>query len=459
MVTAIRRRELDLGTLLVPAVAAAAIALSAFLGYAAPSLGSSKAEVVVLVLIGVPVLSAIAQRPWGSVGVVAPSFLFAFGRPFGGLQAPLLMGLVTAVIAWAYWAGGAGRPRISIPATVAVAISAGACLLATYYDGRPLQQGFGLTLLWFSGLLLGTCVANQEQGRIALGLFALPLCALAGLEALGVNNFWPSLTGGSRYVDVSLRDAATRSQSTFGHPLIAGACLATIGALFLQGRSSRRFLLLLPIIAAVFTTVSRSALLGLAAAGTVAVLGELRVSARRAAALLLLLVVAVGAVLSIPSVKTSFESRVINTTEQQDVRETAFREFREQLEDDPGSLLIGQGFGSTKAQLEARGGINGLFAYDNQYVTGAREIGLLPMLATALLILWALAAAGPARRRAGLPVLIVPVVVMAFVDGGYWLSLSVVAGLALGYATAPPEARRRSASRAGRYPNRLASGQ
>ena len=101
-----------------------------------------------------------------------------------------------------------------------------ACGSAT--SGARKQDSLYIILTASAGLALGSTLLDDQarRGLVLLGA-ALGLVALA--EAVGFPNPWITVLGANRYQDLGNVAGAARASSSFGHPLIAGACLMMLG--------------------------------------------------------------------------------------------------------------------------------------------------------------------------------------------------------------------------------------
>ena len=203
-----------------------------------------------------------------------------------------------------------------------------------------------------AGLILGACVAQSDRAFLALALFMAPLALLAVAEIAGFHNPWPALVHSTQYVRLSDVAGAQRAQSMFGHPLIAGGIFAVMSALVVARPTTRFRLPLAALLAAgALATVSRSAILGLAAAAAVMIVLSSQHSRLRSISTIAV-VVAVGwtLVTTIPALHDSFIARVGNANAaNQDVRTYAISRVSHDLSSDPGGLLIGGGIGESCA--------------------------------------------------------------------------------------------------------------
>ena len=431
-------------------LAAGLLLLSLALGFAAASgLGTRLVAVVSvssLVIIGL-------RRRWGAAVCLAPVFLFPIttmtSLPASGpLKWRFILAFVSALFATCYWRAGARRPALNPWSLAAVGFLGIALLILGERTRTSIQISLSLPLYAYSGLIIGHCLVHPKATR-AVGYFVVPIAVLAILEAAGVHSLWANLVHANVYTSFAEASNASRSTATFGHPLIAGACLTATGLLLLTLRKRSTTILALVILLAAVTTVSRSTLL---AAGLGVLIFALQAGLHRirVIAIAIVLVIAViVAINSIPSLRTSFDNRVsgLNQTQlvqQQKVRNNSLSILHSDFDSDPSKIILGGGAGYSVKLLTERGGnAAGYDIFDNEYVTMLYDGGLIVVLIVLLLLATAAKRSSKLTRRQALPALAAIAVVMYFVDGMEWPSLSVAAWMAIGFFTAPALARRR----------------
>ncbi len=418
--------------LLVGAVAAAAVT-GAVVGIAP----NPRPVAMLIVLVGLACGAGWALRkPWGVVVPLAPIFLIPSIPPHFGLTPESQMAAVVAVLTAAWWLAGAGRPPVSWWALSAVGVAFAWTAGVSWRGALDLQDSFALPALWASGIVLGAGIAGNRQALYGVTALVAPAGALALAEAAGMSNFWASATGSSLFLDIASIQGATRSISTFGHPLIAGAMLAVASMLIVRGGRVGLAVAVVGMAGAV-ATVSRSALLGLAVALVVLLWVDRRHTVRSVLAVAFLVTAGWVAVTYVPAINQSFSERVGQGSEGQVVREYAFDITRDSIANDTAAVAFGGGIGQTNRDLEARGTIHGFVILDNQYATGLFDMGLVPLGLIGALLGAALLRAAPDNRRMAAPALAAVVVTLAFADGLYWTSLGTLSALVVGAATAP----------------------
>ncbi|MHB8691980.1 MAG: hypothetical protein ACYDHH_12110 [Solirubrobacteraceae bacterium] len=401
-------------------------------------------------------LVAVARQTWGAPAVVAPPFV-VFSSGTSRILAVAAMGVLAVI----YW-DTLGRPRISPVALLCGGIFSSWTLATTWYhsvggagaDGVlantvQLRHAAYIFLLPLPAIVFGTCLARSKAARKSLIWGCLPLAIFAYAELAGLHNPLPGLEGElQQIVRTSIAAGSTRSQSTFGSPLIAGDCLAALGALALYSRARFSALIALVYGGAALTTVSRSALLGLAAA----MLCGLVISGQRSRRALQMLGIVVAAVLlsiAIPSLNSSVTNRITslsvtdgNLYSQQLVRYFGVNQLSHDLHTDPTSLMFGKGAAASRAILAAREDVPGYDIFDNAYISTIYDFGIVPGAVIALLVVSGLCTSSIESLRLGLPALACTAVVMYFADGNYWASISLLGWASLGMCLAPQAATR-----------------
>jgi hypothetical protein len=392
----------------------------------------------------VAVAAWLLTTPYGSAAAAAPLLALPVrvmpGAPtIPHLDPKLTWALVAAGATFVFWFYGARQRRLSPWTAAALAVVGAAVFLLGEAHGARKQDSLYIIITAATGLALGSTLLD-EKARRGLVLLGAGLALVAIGEAVGLPNPWVTVLGANRYVDLSNVQGATRAASSFGHPLIAGACLMMLGmfALTLRGKGAAVLTVVLLIGAA--ATVSRSALIG-GAVGLIAYAGLSR-TGERGRALVVIAGVAVVAVVvlgSVPSVRSSFSERVGEANSaQQVVRINTINIVEGDWSGDPGRLLVGQGIGSGGRYLVARGGnAAGFSIFDNQYVTSLYDAGLLVLVAFAVLVVLGIVEGTSLGRLGGLPALAVGLVVLAFVDGLYWPPLVLLLWAAIGLASIP----------------------
>jgi hypothetical protein len=406
-----------------------------------------------ITVFGLAAAFVVARRPWGSFAVAAPAFLLPDVRTQYSVPGRLQLAILTFILAAWYWEK-MGRPRASRPALATAAFFSVALVTINIANRASVDDALWPALIAFAGVLFGTTLSVTREGRTALAYASLPLAALAFAEILGLHNPWPALVHSTTFLNLSEEAGALRGQSTFGQPLIAGGCLAAMAALALQSESRWATGLAVLISGGALATVSRSAIIGIAAALTMSVLvGPLR--QRRLLVCSAAAICGVLLVTLVPSLRASFSARTSNPLyTDQTVRDYGITELKHDWQTNTAELLFGGGTPTVSDKLESIGGVTGYYIFDDQYITSVYDLGLIPLAVLAVLILTALMRASPRALRLGLPAMTVVAVIMFFTDGLDWLSLGFVAWLTLGLASsgAPEDLPPRSETKPFRSP-------
>ncbi|MBO9531436.1 MAG: hypothetical protein J7513_00475 [Solirubrobacteraceae bacterium] len=414
----------------------------------APAVVAGVAAIVVFAAVSVrtgaalPVFAALAaaaagfvalRQPWGVAVPLAPALLYP------SVAATFKIALVTTALT-AGWVLLQRRP-LGIAKLPALAFGGLAVFsaAANFEAGYSWRASAALGLLALAGLAIGTALGSWRSGAIGLAGIGAFATVIAAVQLAGFDSVWSDLTStGQDYVAYIAAKGDPRSTSTFGHPLIAGAGLAVIGLLLIA--SARRVFGIVGIACLVgaIATVSRSSMLAIAAGLLLYLVQERRRLGRLAPVLTAAIVAIVAAITFVPALNEAFVNR-IDSAEPQTVRLYALQQVRDTWSADPASIVVGHGVGSTYRMMAARGGVLGLTTLDNQYVTAVFDLGVAPLGIAIALVVWSIATAPPASRRAGLPALVAGLVALAFADGFYWPSLALLLGVAVGVATRRPE--------------------
>lgn len=416
---------------------------SVALGLAA-ALGAG-AILTALVLVTIVAIIGVRHR-WGTAICLAPVFLLPVTTMptlpnVGPIHPRLILATVSAVLTTLYWRSGAGRPKLNYWSLAAVGFLGVALLVLGLSTGlNSLQEAISLTMFAYTGVIIGQCLRDPVAVK-AIAYLAVPIAVLALLEAIGLQNLWAIYLHADKFEGSA--QLAIRSTASFGHPLIAGACLVVTGLLLLSVRRSIATVSGIICIAAAATTVSRSTLLG----GALGIaLFAVQARGRRVRIVVItvaLALVALVIVNSIPELKHSVDSRVLDINQgqiaaQESVRSNSLTIFKEELDVNPRRLLIGGGAGSSSRLLSARGGnLDGYDIFDNEYITMTYDAGFLVVLCVFGLLALAAIKSNRITRRQALPALAAVIVIMYFVDGAEWPSLGVVAWMTIGFFTIP----------------------
>jgi hypothetical protein len=442
------RRSLDRppGSTVEVWVAIGCIPALALLAFAA----TSRTVAIMLVLVAIAFAGVVGVRHrWGATICLAPVFLLPVTvmttlPAVGILHWRFILAVITAALATSYWRHGAGRPKLNPWSLGAVGFLFVALLALGEHNHVSLQESVSLPLFAYSGLIVGQCLLRHPASIRAIALLAVPLATLAILEALGLEDVWSTAFHANAHAAIAEAHNATRSIASFGHPLIAGACLMATGLILLSIRERLTTASGIICIVAAVTTVSRSALLGGALGITLFAL-QPRDHRIRTVAIATALALSIIAVVSlIPALQRSVENRVLGLNQsqllhQESVRTHSLSIIKNEFDVDPGRLFIGGGVGYSTQLLTARGGnAAGYDIFDNEYITMMYDGGLFVVLVVFALLLMASIDASRVARRNALPALAALAVVMYFVDGMEWPSLSFVTWMAIGLFTTVP---------------------
>jgi hypothetical protein len=418
------------------------IPLGVLLGLAA----CSRTGTILITLAVVALICAVGVRhQWGTAICIAPVFLFPVTditslSNVGSIHWRLILAIVSAVLATSYWRQGAGRPNLNAWSFAAVGFLSIALLVLGARTQASIQNALSLALFAYSGLIVGQCLRHPATIR-AIAILTVPLAALAILEALGLENLWGTLLHANAYIGPAIAHNAHRSDASFGHPLIAGACLMATGLLLLSARERLMTVSGIICMFAAVTTVSRSALLGGALGITLFALQARGRRMRIVAVVTVLVLSMIVVVNSVPALQRSVEKRITGLSQgelskQETVRTNSLAIFGNEINVDPDRLLIGGGVEYSVAVLTARGGnAEGYNIFDNEYITMMYDGGLLVVLVVFFLLIIAAATSSPVARRNALPALAALVVVMYFVDGMESPSLSFMTWMVIGFFT------------------------
>lgn len=440
-------------------IAVSIVPAAALLGIAA----TSRTATIVVILLGMVLTGVLGVRHrWGVAICLAPVFLLPVTEmttlpSTSFLHWRFILAVITAALATSYWLSGAGRPKLNPWALGAVAFLLIALLALGARSHTSLQESLSLPLFAYSGLIIGQCLGDPAAVR-AIAVLAVPIAALAILEALGLENVWSVVLHANAHINIADEHNNTRSTASFGLPLIAGACLLGTGLILLSARERVTTLSGIICIVGAVATVSRSTLLGGAIGITLFALQSKGHRARTVTLVAGLVVSVIVVVSSIPALHRSFDSRVFGLNQskllqQESVRTNSLAIIGNEFNADPNRLLLGGGVGYSTKLLTARGGnASGYDIFDNEYITMMYDGGLLVVLVVFGLLIVATTTSSRNARRSALPALAALAVVMYFVDGMDWPSLSFVTWMAIGFFTVPraypqPAANSRSGRR------------
>ncbi|MDO9355469.1 MAG: hypothetical protein Q7T55_17340, partial [Solirubrobacteraceae bacterium] len=379
--------------------------------------------------------AAAVTRP--RLGILPALFVPITGFQLGLFGDPRFGAAVVAcVFALGYWAFGAGRPRLPLYGLLAVGTLGLSAIALGIANGIELGAAAAWPVLWLGGIVLGACLAAVPSRITILGFGLLPPALLIFWELTGRGNFWAQRLGTTEFADLGQLENATRAFSTFGHPLIAGAVFAVVGALLLAEGSRRSLPLAVVMFGASMGTVSRSALLAVAIVVFVVAIQSAKNPLRAGTRLILPLVGALVLISVIPGLKDSVTTRVSGGVGPQVVRGYALDSIRSDAEVRPGQLLVGGGLGAARDKISAVGGrVGSLETFDNQYVTSVYDYGVLPLLIASGLVV-----VGLRKSRSlmlGLPAVLATLIAVFFFDGFYTLPVGFFGALAFGVALAP----------------------
>ncbi len=377
----------------------------------------------------------LARTPWAASVALAPALLIpidSFAQTHvGGVALSSVLGLYS-LLAVAI-AATLRRARVgpSAPGVIALMAICGGGLIGALRSGHQMNSTLTLILAWAAAFGAGACLVDSRRDVERLLWFVAPIALLAVVEAAIGRNPYLSLLPP---VSFSAHQAAGlhRSFATFGAPLVAGSAFAVCAALGLGGLN-RRLWAVVPLIAvACLLTVSRSAILAVGVGVLVVFLIERRSRPRIIVVLAVLGLLSAGAVSQLPYFHESVTNRLAGKGESHSVRSNALEKFSGDLSNNTGGLMLGNGLRYTETVLEETGRNEGLATLDNQYVTFAYDVGLLPMLLSALAGLIALRLAPRARLLAFLPAVATCAVSFFFFDGMYWVATAALAWFTFG---------------------------
>lgn len=376
--------------------------------------------------------------------VLIPTGTFGPGR-IHGIPPTTALAFVTVCAALALWwhrrERGASAP-LSGYALASLLILIVASLLqlgiSKYAVTRPLYQ---LPFLWISGLLLGSLLAADLRIADRIGLLALPLAMLAIIESvIGKPTLWSDLIGANEFDNVSTIGGADRAASTFGHPAVAGTALVILAFVVLSRRGPRRAILFSIIVAGAVATVSRGALVGLAAGLLTHFIGKHHQRSQMIGAIAVTAIVGWLLISLVPAFHASFERRVLGASLQSEgIRLNSLSDLRASFVRNDQELWLGRGLGGSEIYLGQTGGNLGWGTYDNQYVTSLYDSGLLVVLAVIGLIVLGVIRARPRARL--LAPLVASAVTMYFFEALYWPVTGLLFWMTVGLATTPASFR------------------
>ena len=343
----------------------------------------------------------------------------------------LLPVLVVLAAAWVIITSRV-RPQPDLVMLIALLLLIAQVTLAPFTGGAGNSTAaVQAAIVWLAGFTIGSAFGGDDRQAVLLAQVAVPLGALAIVEQFAFRFTYSRAITATNYLDLGTSGGDVRAISTFGHPLVAGACLVTLGVLALSTRAQSRWLVAAVLLGGALSTVSRSGILG-GIAGVLALLVTVGQRARRR--LLRAAAVLVGVVLLVLAisgqVRHTFDDRILGASSQgQQIRQNSLAVVESDFNSNASALLFGGGLGAAEHRLAALGGNLGFPVFDNQYVTGIYEFGLVPLLLLLVSMVWAIARAPSGARRLGLPALITIAVTFGFFDGFGW----PVAGFLLWY--------------------------
>jgi len=305
----------------------------------------------------------------------------------------------------------------------------------------PVASLYRLSPFWISGLLLGSMLAADLRISDRIGIVALPLALLAIIESVtGKPNLWSDLIGANAFDSASTSEGVDRAASTFGHPLVAGTALITIAFLVLVQPGRRRAILFSVIVAGAAVTVSRSALVGLAAGLLTHYIGNHRQRSQLIGAIAVTAIIGWLMLSLVPAFHGSFESRVLGAnTQNERVRLNSLQELRAGFSRNDQELWLGRGLEGSADYLHQTSRNLGFGTYDNQYVTSLYDSGIVVVIAAMGLIILGIIRARPGARV--LAPLVASAATIFFFEGLYWPVTGLLFWMTVGLATAPAASR------------------
>ncbi|THD76119.1 MAG: hypothetical protein E7812_16915 [Phenylobacterium sp.] len=251
---------------------------------------------------------------------------------------------------------------------------------------------------------------------------------------------WSDLIGANGFDEDSTFGGANRVASTFGHPLVAGAALVIIAFLVLVQSGRRPGIFFSIVVTGAVVTVSRSALLGLAAGVLIYLTGNHRQRSQIIGAIAVTAIIGWLVVSLVPALNAAFESRVLNApTQNETIRLNSLHELKASFSKNDKELWFGRGLGGSKIYLGQTGGNLGFGVYDNQYVTSLYDSGLPVVFAVIGLIVLGIIRARPSARM--LAPLAASATTIFFFDGLYWPVIGLLFWMTVSLATAPTASR------------------
>lgn len=378
-----------------------------------------------------------------------------------GIPLATSLGVVTVFAALALWWHRRTRGATAALSSYSVAsllilvtVSIAQLGISHYAELRPVYQ---LPMFWLSGLLLGSLLASDLRIADRVGLLALPLAMLAIVESvLGKPNLWSNLLSATAFNSISSQGGIVRPDSTFGHPLVAGTALIIMAFLLLIQPGRGRAILFSLIVAGAVVTVSRSALVGLAAGLLTHLLGrQSRQRSQMVGAMAVTVAISWFMISVVPALHTAFESRVFGNdvatasarlANNESIRLNSLQTLEANLSQADSELFIGRGLEGSMNYLAQTGGNLGFAVYDNQYVASFYDSGLVAVLAVIGLVILGVIRARPSARR--LAPLVAAAAAMFFFEGLYWPVTGLLFWMTVGLATSRPSLKTRDVSNA-----------
>lgn len=351
--------------------------------------------------------------------------------------AELAVTFVTALLflasATTYWRVN-GRPALPRGSVAFVAIFAVVGFGTSIFHGivtEDLLKSVAIPALWMSGLLAGAATIRNPRLLLHMSWVCVPSALLTIYGVASQSNVWLDAFGVDQFDSVIFASSGFRPTGSMTHPLVAGCVFALIAILVAPTKSRMSGPMTLLFILASATTVSRSALIGLVAAGAIGLVTSERGRGFSAVVRGGVVIIAVGAAIQLSALSRIYQERVFAGPGDQSVREAGYQYLATRASDDLGSLVFGGGYGHAEWIASQQGGVVALFkTFDNQMITWILDYGLLALVA-------ALAALGAGMMRSVngrrvAPAIVAGLMMMQFANLMQFIPFAVVFGIALG---------------------------
>jgi hypothetical protein len=414
---------------------------------------------VLLVLCGrrsdVGALALVAYAVYLPVPIFATSINTLAGAELAVTFVTALLFLASATT---YWRVN-GRPALPRGSVAFVAIVAVMGLGTSTFHGivtEDLLKSIAIPALWMSGLLVGSATVGNLRLMLQLGWVCVPSALLAIYGVATQSNVWLQAFGVDQFDAVIFASSGFRPTGSMTHPLVAGCVFALIAILVAPTKSRMSGPTTLLFVLASATTVSRSALIGLVAAGAIGLVTSERGRGFSALVRGSVVVVAVVAAIQLSSLSRIYQDRVFAGPGDQSVREAGYQYLATRASDDFGSLIFGGGYGHAEWIASQQGGVVALFqTFDNQMITWILDYGLLTLVGAVAALGTGMLRSVNGRRVA--PAIVAGLIMMQFANLMQFIPFAVVFGVALG-AIGPKAIGAHPRVAVSSRPDRLSSG-